>query len=211
MNQGWNNHEKNGVFKVAVRHAEKRRISTCQFADRIAQCCVEHYQKHVPSTFRDAQKQTCLAAIVAFDRNGSVASDDNFSGNDNKGRLHVLGMGVGTKFLSQALLNTELRANQSDPTGVGTKYGRRVRDCHAEILARRAFQRELLLEIMEDLKSRCHDGPLTGADKTSLSVVERTTNSEGKLSYQLKSGMSLHMYTSSAPCGNATVRIRQLS
>jgi hypothetical protein len=96
----------------SVRHAEKRRTSTCHFADRIAQFCVDHYIEKVPASFREQQKQTCMAAIVAFvdgnaresgaDTPGSnnsnkfelVEAVKECASNANAGRFFMLGMGV---------------------------------------------------------------------------------------------------------------------
>jgi hypothetical protein len=100
---------------------------------------------------------------------------------------------VGTKFLSEALLREE--AN----TGV---YGTRVRDSHAEVLARRAFRRALTLEIRRDLQSKREDATET----PSQNILRRVSNSDGRVRFALKQGVTLHMYTSSAPCGNATIK-----
>ena len=214
-----------------VRHAEKRRKSSCRFADRVAQFCVDHYQKHVPTSFREVQKQTCLAAIVALVVTPNETNDDSFalsnSSNENnlvsgstkndtthhRSRLVMLGMGVGTKFLSGEMLENELKISQklgdnltaNDGTPVG--YGRRVRDCHAEVLARRAFCRQLLLEIRQDLDQH---STLTSSSKSDVSVLQREKASDGSIRFKLKPGVSLHMYCSSAPCGNATVRVHQI-
>lgn len=112
-------------------------------------------------------------------------------------RLFVLSMGVGTKFLSESSLREE---------EASSIYGRRVRDSHAEVLARRAFRRRLTLEILEDLKGKLPEEQ-TGDSKR---ILRRSTNqvqgSNGdRIRYALREGVTLHMYTSSAPCGNATV------
>jgi Adenosine-deaminase (editase) domain len=191
----------------SLRHAEKRRTSTCEFADRIARFCMDHYQDHVPSCFREQQKQTCMAAIVAF-----VSENDKESGvgtlvsnksnklesivdikevgsSSDAGHFIMLGMGVGTKFLPTEVLEEEAKS---------PGYGSIVRDCHAEVLARRAFRRQLLLSILNDIDNETKgEFPL---------IVQRVSLSSGTICYELGPGVSLHMYTSSAPCGNATVR-----
>lgn len=158
--------------KKGIRHAEKRRTATCLFADRIAQISVEQYRRIIPESERPPQ--TCLATVVAHDTENDV--------------LTVQGLGVGTKFLTESVLRDEAESSQ---------YGRRVRDCHAEVLARRAFRRQLTLEILNDLKS-----PPPGSLKC-YGILERSTTSS---SYRLRSGVTLHFYTSSAPCGNATLK-----
>jgi hypothetical protein len=112
-----------------VRHAERRRTATCRFADRVAQHSVDYYQKQFPPNQRPPQ--TCMATLVAHFQDTQ--------------RLFVLSMGVGTKFLSESSLKEE---------ETSSIYGRRVRDCHAEVLARRAFRRRFTLEILEDLKGK---------------------------------------------------------
>jgi hypothetical protein len=200
----------------AVRHAEKRRHGTCEFANRMARLALEKYEATVPKSYRDVHKQTCVAAIVAcfssLDGETPV-SHGSASGLQNyrSDHMQVMGLGVGTKFLSSIILREE-RNNCT-----------RIRDCHAEVLARRAFRRQLLHEI----KAYLNDTPL--ADTWYVPVLERIehgdqlTESEAKRlkpctadnddqkndrrhKYRLKPGVTLHYYASSAPCGNATLK-----
>lgn len=194
----WINMPPVAVIPQPVRYAEKRRTSTCQFADRIAQFCVDHYRCHVPSRFRESQKQTCLAAIVALidrpsngDNGCCIQNYESSTGCDSSSSsssLFMLGMGVGTKFLTHQVLQDELRRDAS--------YGTRVRDCHAEVLARRAFRRQISLFILMDLQQ----------NTSARTILERLTTNDHNIKYKLKPGVSLHMYTSSAPCGNATIK-----
>ncbi|CAB9525304.1 stranded RNA-specific editase B2 [Seminavis robusta] len=185
-------------MKTSVRHAEKRRTSTCRFADRIAQFCVQHFKQHIPSSFREEQKQTCLAAIVAF-----VEGNDNNSEELDNGCIYMLGMGVGTKFLPNELLDEEIKLDHSSCTtgNLVGGYGRRVRDCHAEVLAKRAFQRQILLTMLQDLN-------LLPGSPDPLPILRRVQVDDNTkdVCYGLRPGVSLHMYTSSAPCGNATLK-----
>jgi double-stranded RNA-specific adenosine deaminase len=181
--------------KTAVRHAEKRRTSTCLFADQVARVSIDHYRRMVPKEQR--LPQTCLAAIVAHYK--------------NDGHLQVLSMGAGTKFLSESCLRQEEEGELSS-------YGRRVRDCHAEVLARRAFRRQLTLEILHDLQEyssskNCNDDHqkkktqrrllLSRVSNTITTHYDATTTN---VRYRLQPGITLHMYTSSTPCGNATLK-----
>ena len=96
---------------MALRHAEKRRDSTCALADHIAEAALAAWRG---LEVRNASPQTCVAAIVAVD-----------------GRSRdVLGLGAGTKVARRA-------AVASDATGEV------LRDCHAEVLAVRAFRRHV--------------------------------------------------------------------
>jgi len=248
--------------KNAVRHAEKRRVGTCQFANRIAKLSLQCYQSSVPASHRNANKQTCVAAIVAhfsnseegitsvgqhrvlglgvgtksLDAYNSVVPKSNrdamkqtcvativahysnkYNNNNNQsekqkknvvvGKLRVLGLGVGTKFVSHDVITDEQTNNNEN----NHSYGKRIRDCHAEVLARRAFRRQLALEILSDLKN---ESPSTGEgeasnDRDDFSILERSKCTDGNqqhICYRLKSNVTLHFYASSAPCGNATLK-----
>ena len=302
--------------KKNIRYAERRRTSTCIFADRVAQLSVDTYKSLIPESERPPQ--TCIATIVAHYRGRTTDDDDDVRGtsddcdcdgdgdgdNDDptgdessttirrnrKGVLRVISLGVGTKFLPESILNTEImnsnhntnnkdhneRNNRerkpaspaSTKSASSTKneyqernhnqwqgqdekdlpYGCRVRDLHAEILARRAFRRYLTSEIHHDMtnnnsigskdhdkknqnwfsilvrsKSISTDGGNDGCDEckhsnsadggcddgnSSSSSSSNTNNSKIKMrhKYKLRPGVTLHLYTSSAPCGNATLK-----
>ncbi|KAL7520196.1 hypothetical protein ACHAWX_004939 [Stephanocyclus meneghinianus] len=218
----------------AVRHAEKRRRGTCEFANRIARISLETYQSAVPESHRKVQKQTCVAAIVAsfqeVARIRSINDEPNRSDRlqhtedtiSSYEKLQVMGLGVGTKFLSAHTLQDELQ--------YCTPYGNRIRDSHAEVLARRAFKRQLLEEIWADLQ-----GASFKVNNDYIPILERVgpnqydnneTSDESKVTqntskrlrsgfiadhdknirYKLKDGVTLHFYASSAPCGNATLK-----
>jgi len=154
-----------------VRNAEKRRTATCLFADRVAQVSVDLYRSVFPSKLQETQ--TCIATIVAHDRSKS---------RDN---LTVLALGAGTKFLRNEIIDEESKASP---------YGRRIRDCHAEVLARRSFRRYLTLEIENHQKEDPGSfGPC---------ILEKGHGSQ----YRLRNGVTLHFYVSSAPCGNAVLK-----
>jgi double-stranded RNA-specific adenosine deaminase len=181
------------VVKPSIRHAEKRRTSTCRFADRVAKISVDHYKMTIPAEERPSQ--TCVATIVIYDSNDRS--------------LRVMSMGVGTKFLSESVMQQQ---QQNNSTSKGN-YGRCVRDMHAEILACRAFRRQLLLEMLHDLKgdhyrqnndtSNIKDQP---NKKSILRRSSTTTENTEKIQYKLRPGITIHLYTSSAPCGNATLK-----
>ena len=169
----------------SVRHAEKRRTGTCRFADRVAQVSLDAYQSCVSLSFREHQKQTCVATVVAH-----FASD---------GHLQVMGLGVGTKFLTEALLRAEADIGFDDGAAVRREYGLRVRDCHAEVLARRAFRRQLSLEMQRLL----HGVTIESTFGSFRLILRQSSNGDG---FDLVDGVTLHFYTSSAPCGNATLK-----
>ncbi len=171
----------------AVRHAEKRRTSTCAFADRIAHVSVDHYHKVVPERFRNEQKQTCVATIVAHH---CVTKE-----------LRVISMGVGTKFLSNSLL--------ADETASPSQYGDRVRDCHAEVLARRALRRYLSLQILNETeleRSHGQQDPFSMILEKSQFTEDAGNHATNLPLYRLSPQITLHCYSSSAPCGNAVMK-----
>eukprot|EP00538_Stauroneis_constricta_P000472 CAMPEP_0119573712 /NCGR_PEP_ID=MMETSP1352-20130426/45259_1 /TAXON_ID=265584 /ORGANISM="Stauroneis constricta, Strain CCMP1120" /LENGTH=899 /DNA_ID=CAMNT_0007623403 /DNA_START=44 /DNA_END=2743 /DNA_ORIENTATION=- len=276
---------------MSVRNAEKARTSTCQFADRVAEISIQQYHKVIP---KPNQGHTCMATIVAHfatshlhchDRDEALVGGKNENTTkapvhhhgEATGKLVVLAMGVGTKFLPADVLQTESQSSD---------YGRRVRDSHAEVLARRAFRRQLSLEILADYRRRrqrksnlettateqqqassetqssftsskssilFNNNVTDDADRGNdmeenvhnhwhscsiLSPVEDVdhiseqnnhersatastttkklpttsdgtqppTSSSTPCYYKLRDNVTLHMYTSSAPCGNATLK-----
>ena len=113
---------------------------------------------------------------------GIVGLYSPVSGND-KHQLEVISLGCGTKTLAHDRLlkeREEIRAG-----GAGTL----IRDFHAEVLARRGFKRWLLEE--------CY---LVASGRDSRFVISRG----GK--FALKRGWTFHLYASSQPCGNASVK-----
>jgi len=211
--------------KGSVRHAEKRRNGTCQFANRIARKSLDIYEQTVSKSYRDVNKQTCVASIVARFHNDNdnglissssqnIANSINESGADiSNDNLQVMGLGVGTKFLSHDVLYKEQLLGSTSDNKDEESYGKRIRDCHAEVLARRAFRRQVSLEILSDLQSISHNTQSTTSDSKEegiaknkyIPILERVQDSE-TIQYQLKSNVTLHFYTSSAPCGNATLK-----
>ncbi|KAL7544645.1 hypothetical protein ACHAWF_008020 [Thalassiosira exigua] len=211
----------------SVRHAEKRRRGTCEFANRIARASLEAYDRSVPRSYREASKQTCVAAIVARFLGAAGPGSDGSCGDGEGGNrggvggrshLQVMGLGVGTKFLSHAVIREEQLGTLSG----GEVYGKRIRDCHAEILARRAFRRQIAQEMSHHL-NQSKMGDRNGRRETGyipiLEQFERTDrdakeNDDGdndgsdnrRIRFRLKRGVTLHFYASSAPCGNAVLK-----
>ena len=87
----------------------------------------------------------------------------------------VVALGTGTKCISGEYISDS---------------GLAVNDCHAEVIARRAFTRFLYAQL--DL---CAKG------QNEASIFEKSAC--GK--YVLKPGISFHLYISTAPCGDARV------
>eukprot|EP01079_Euglenida_sp_SAG-EU17-18_P006434 gene6434-1147_t len=162
---------------------ERSRKSSCTFADEVARSCIATYHANRPPGPTD--DQTVLAAFV-------IAREGH--------PLTVCSFGVGTKFLPSNLTR--------DPRGTA---GERVRDCHAEVLARRGFVNFLY----DQLEAALRVGRSGDAGEGSLPVPEQlhfeweegspgTTSAPRRLA--LRPGRELHFYTSSQPRGNATIK-----
>ena len=267
--------------KGAIRHAEKRRKSTCLFADRIAKTSIQAFHRHVPSVWREHNKQVCLATFVVCwklknnDEEGggeeggietsSSYSDKTTTANTNihqneeqtEFALKVIGLGVGTKFLSETILseeeeidtenggeqqccdndviidtslNNRNQKNQipssSIPQSKELHYGMRIRDLHAEILARRALRKYLLMEMHTLLDNFKNDNQTTATETktktnnnpSSLQQDKKEDNKQQQQrlfvliynptnkKFQLNKHVTIHMYTSSTPCGNSTIK-----
>ena len=193
----------------SFRYAEKRRTATCLFADRVATTALEEYRRVVPQVHRDKHKHECVAAILAHFPS-SVQEGGGATCTQREGTLQVIGLGVGTKFLPESILREEAKSGGCDAST--TRYGERVRDCHAEVLARRAFRWQLAKEIHDDLLPRRQSSEYISDEQQAncsryIPLLRRLEDkSVGSRSYGLKPGVTLHFYSSSAPCGNATLK-----
>ncbi len=154
-------------------------------ADRIASCALEHYHNELTKKAKPkhGQEWTVFAAIVAFHR-----ADD---------RMWVVSSATGTKCTAQ-------RHNEFI-----------IHDSHAEVLARRGLIRILLGEIKERQlensngakkhlansyllteSENCSDRNLNSTDPESASKVKQ---------YRLSSDITIHLYISDSPCGDASI------
>ena len=165
----------------AVRHAEKSRRSTCHFANWVAELCIQEFldiSKRLDD-YRSNGGQTVMAAFLI----GHSKNQLNYLPSSSEiqalppfqiDELKVVACGVGTKFV-------DVTKQPSSPF---------LRDCHAEVLARRAFLIYLRAEI----------------DKSQLGQPSIFLQSADTGRFLLKPEWSIHFYTSSAPCGNATIK-----
>ncbi|GMF22126.1 unnamed protein product [Phytophthora lilii] len=121
-------------------------------------------QKKVPPS-----EWTVLAGIVLHSR---VFTEDD-------GTFRVLAAATGNKCLGRRDLNVD---------------GLVVNDCHAEVLARRAFLRYLYAEALSWESS--------GLESSEQTIFERHPTSRRLV---LKPQHSLHLFISEAPCGDAAI------
>ncbi|KAG8468709.1 hypothetical protein KFE25_013792 [Diacronema lutheri] len=192
---------------AAVRSAEKDRVSTCAFADRVAACVLAAYRLHgaaYDAERRSAGRQTVVAGICALD--SSVVPP----------ALACVSWGCGTKFMRRELVDAD-------------EPGTRVRDSHAEVLARRALLHALYAELDEatgtpappadDQAQHARTAPVdTGAEEGAppaealasqrVHLLERIEPApDGNApTWRLRAGVTLHFYSSSQPCGNASIK-----
>ena len=109
----------------SAEHAA-RRTSSCALADHIASASISAYDAALASLPESARSlalgagraQTVLASVVALDARLDPP-------------LRVVSLGAGTKFLRACAIDAD------------DARGERVRDCHAEVLARRGLKRFL--------------------------------------------------------------------
>ena len=129
----------------------------------------------------EKEGNTVVAAFVVLET--AEGGGDEEGGGDAEGarqrkRLRAVAMGKGTKVCSHRII-----AANGD--------GRRLHDMHAEVLARRSLMRVLYAELLRgggSLIERCDGG------------------TDPHPRFRWRRGVSLHMYISSAPCGNATLK-----
>jgi len=129
----------------------------------------------------DFADEIASASIALFERVGGDMAPSRrktqtvmstFCATFSNNKLRVLSMGVGTK----------IRDEKFEGNGG-------LNDMHAEVLARRGFQRYLLNEMLKERSD----------------ILERNSSNNDTI-FQLRENVKIHQYTSSAPCGNATIR-----
>lgn len=163
-----------------MRSAEADRGSTCTLADNIARLVVGAFRDSQPAIDGHISEQTVVAGFVLVD-------------DDEAQPLELLSWGMGTKFASDTAVASCLD-------------GRIVRDCHAEILARRALLRVFYDELIAaaDKGISAHNNGLTRLRLFQPSSEPGVGRSARK--YRLRPGLRLVLYTSSMPCGNASLK-----
>lgn len=184
----------------SAEHAA-RRTSSCALADHIASASISAYDAALASLPESARSlapgagraQTVLASVVALDARLDPP-------------LRVVSLGAGTKFL------------RADAIDADDARGERVRDCHAEVLARRGLKRFLYEQIRvaaaaaagrrkrereRDPDRDPNPNPDASPDAPSAPwcVLEPC---EG--GWRVRDDCSFHLHATSAPCGNATVK-----
>lgn len=230
-----------------MRSAEASRQSSCAFADRVATLSIEAYKRWCPIELQQSYKQTVLATvliqIVPPSKRNTVDSyhhsqpqrsrtvtkqqseysccDDHHEEVKEEG-LFVVSVGVGTKVARGDTIMVERQST------IGAANGDRiVRDCHAEVLARRGFVRFLYSEVEKCFKRQQQQSKVSdrkqqqefGEENNNSSSFVLTSQSQSQSSsycifdlsacgqhVHLKDCVRVHMYSSSQPCGNASIK-----
>lgn len=135
-----------------------------EFANKITKLCLDKYKSLKKTGKPTANEWTVLSGIVL---------------ENSLNELSVVSLCTGTKCLSgKELMNTKYN-----------EIGIRLSDSHAEILARRAFQRYLYNEINFLLNKQESD--------IFILTNERRIN--------LKNDISFHFFSSQTPCGDCSI------
>ncbi|EFB18017.1 hypothetical protein PANDA_017575, partial [Ailuropoda melanoleuca] len=143
-------------------------------ADEIARLCYEHYRTRLPKQGKPEPNRewTLLAAVVKI----QPAADQAHGGNNRPAQVtkEVVSMGTGTKCIGQSKMR---------------KSGDILNDSHAEVIARRSFQRYLL-----------HQLHLAALKEDSIFVP----GTERGL-WKLRPDLLFVFFSSHTPCGDASI------
>lgn len=144
-------------------------------ADEIAQLCYEHYGVRLPKQGKPEPNRewTLLAAIVKIQSSADQACDT--PGKPAQVTKEVVSMGTGTKCIGQSKMR---------------KSGDILNDSHAEVIAKRSFQRYLLYQLQ--MAATMEEGSI---------FVPGTQRGLWKL----RPDLSFVFFSSHTPCGDASI------
>lgn len=154
------------------------------FQERVAHTVLTHFdslpRSCKPRTLADGTREWVPISGIVLARNPD-SSDEN---------LTCVSVSTGSKCLPQNAL--------------AKCQGQVVHDCHAEILAIRAFNCWVLKEVFWVLE---HEEDRATEDSQGKSSAFVTRTDGGNLPFQLREGVSIHMLSTEAPCGDASMEI----
>jgi tRNA-specific adenosine deaminase 1 len=145
------------------------------FADKLQKLVIEEYKKLPKRGKPQGNEWTVLAAIVALRESKG-----------GEGDLEVVTIATGNKCLGQSKL---------------CEHGTVVNDSHAEILARRALK----LLLWDDLRLHLKGGNGTPTLLEPYDGRHGESSTDGNVQYEVPEGVSLHLYISETPCGDASI------
>jgi len=177
-------------------------------ANRIAKCAIDHYDNNIPSNGGKPQigrEGTVYAAIVACRKNSSISIN-----NDDVDDMWVVSCATGSKCTSIHSVVSSLPASNSgnmDDDSICQCYkGMVLKDSHAEALCRRGFVASLWNEIENYLQQYTNNNTSSEEVTNTRHLLEVCNNNTDDLTtFKLKSNITLHMYISDSPCGDATI------
>nr|XP_033799688.1 tRNA-specific adenosine deaminase 1 isoform X2 [Geotrypetes seraphini] len=160
-------HKDHQFFEVAVRMWS---------ADEIAALSYKHYSTKLPKQGmpNPEREWTLLAAVIQVELS-DLKKDDGPSQEPSQIIKEVVAMGTGTKCIGQSKMST---------------MGDALNDSHAEVVAKRSFQRYLLHQISLAVSHK----------QNSIFIPAAET---GK--WKLKPEISFVFFTSHTPCGDASI------
>ncbi|XP_042086687.1 tRNA-specific adenosine deaminase 1 isoform X6 [Ovis aries] len=150
-------------------------LSTMWTADEIAQLCYEHYGSRLPKQGKPEPNRewTLLAAVVKIQLTADQACDR--SDGPVQVTKEVVSMGTGTKCIGQSKMR---------------KSGDILNDSHAEVIARRSFQRYLLHQL--------HLAAALKEESIFLPGSQRGL-------WKLRPDLLFVFFSSHTPCGDASI------
>ncbi|XP_070244785.1 tRNA-specific adenosine deaminase 1 isoform X9 [Bos mutus] len=150
-------------------------LSTMWTADEIARLCYEHYGSRLPKQGKPEPNRewTLLAAVVKIQPTADQACDR--SDGPVQVTKEVVSMGTGTKCIGQSKMR---------------KSGDILNDSHAEVIARRSFQRYLLHQL--------HLAAALKEDSIFLPGSQRGL-------WKLRPDLLFVFFSSHTPCGDASI------
>ena len=174
--------------------------------DLIAQIVLDHFSGLGKSPLSSSSspgsvslEYTVVAAFVVEAPQGRFACKDQ--SNDNN-FFYPLSIASGTKCLG---------AREVAEAIPGTV----LKDSHAEVLARRAFNRFLLnfikqrgvssIKSKRDTEDDPFDDLLLPIDDAEDSIIEKSVASHDRVRYRWNPEWKLHLYISDSPCGDASI------
>ena len=175
-------------------------------ANRIAKCAIDHYDNNIPSNGGKPQigrEWTVYAAIVAC-KNSSISIN-----NDDVDDMWVVSCATGSKCTSIHSVVSSLPASNNDNVdddSICQCYkGMLLKDSHAEALCRRGFVASLWNETENYLQQYTNNNTSSEEVTNTRYLLEVCNNNTDGLTFKLKSNITLHMYISDSPCGDATI------
>ena len=172
-------------------------------ANRIAKCAIDHYDNNIPSNGGKPQigrEWTVYAAIVAC-KNSSISIN-----NDDDDDMWVVSCATGSKCISIHSVVSSLPApNNGNDSFCQCYKGMLLKDSHAEALCRRGLVASLWNEIENYLQQYDNNNNSSEGVTNTRHLLEISNNNTNDLAFKLKSNITLHMYISDPPCGDATI------